>query len=329
VLLGWTFRSQQFGWAEAGWAALVLGLTGGGLFSSSRFMAMAIPLDGKDKVSRWVAWVIAAVVTSALWVMIGGFALDALARIPALGDLPRRFAGVRTLVMGMGVLLYMISLSISYLLASQKRAQDFEVQQGELRRLALDAELKALRAQINPHFLFNSLNSISALTTLDPGKAREMCVLLSDFLRKSLGLGERASVSLREELELLRTYLAIEQVRFGERLQIDWAVDPEAETLMLPPLLLQPLAENAIKHGISSLPEGGTLRIAARFTDEGVELEVANPCDPDAPAPKGLGLGLRQVRERLKGRFGTQSRFDALTRDCQHTVILTIPTEVP
>jgi LytS/YehU family sensor histidine kinase len=112
---------------------------------------------------------------------------------------------------------------------------------------ARDAELKALKAQINPHFLFNSLNSISALAGIDAARAREMCVRLSDFLRSSLSVGEREAVPLSEELALAHNYLGVEQVRFGGRLRVEQQIAPECESALVPPLLLQPLVENAVK----------------------------------------------------------------------------------
>jgi LytS/YehU family sensor histidine kinase len=153
-------------------------------------------------------------------------------------------------------------------------------------------------------------------------------VLLSDFLRRSLGLGERRLVALREELDLARAYLAIEQIRFGARLQLAWTVDPAAEPALLPTLLLQPLVENAIKHGIAALPEGGTLALTADLVEGHVILKVENPLDVDAPAPQGLGIGLRQVRQRLLGRFGSRARFEATVQDNVHRVTLVFPLEV-
>jgi LytS/YehU family sensor histidine kinase len=228
---------------------------------------------------------------------------------------------------GLGILLYLASVALSYLMLAQDRALEAERKGAELQLLAQESELKALRAQLNPHFLFNSLNSLSALTAVDPARAREMCVLLSDFLRRSLGLGERRLVPLRDELDLARAYLAIEQIRFGNRLRLDWHLDGTAEGALLPTLLLQPLVENAIKHGIAALPEGGTLRLSTELTEGHVILRVENPMDEEAPAPQGLGLGLRQVRQRLLGRFGSRARFDAQVQDGCHRVTLVFPLE--
>ena len=206
------------------------------------------------------------------------------------------------------------------------RTQRSEAKEDELRILAQDAELRALRAQLNPHFLFNSLNSISALTTLDPARARTMCILLSDFLRGSLKLGEQRMVPLAEEVDLLKAYLAIEQIRFGARLQVAWEIEPEVLGEWIPALLLQPLVENAIKHGIAGLTEGGVVRVCARAEGGTLEIKVENPVDPDMPPAQGLGLGLRQVRSRLQLRFGTRMGFESELLDGVHRVRMMFPT---
>ncbi len=327
VMLAVVARGNGWTWAESLALTAVLCIVGAPLFASARFVAMAFPLRQENSAARWATWCVDSTAMGGLWSGSAWLAGRVLAPLPGLGALPSRVQLALPVLAGFGTLLFLGHLGIYYLVQAQRQTQEAEAQQTELRRLALDAELKALRAQINPHFLFNSLNSISALTTIDPARAREMCVLLSDFLRKSLGLGERQSVSLKEELELLHTYLAIETTRFGERLQVEWSISPAAESLQLPPLLLQPLVENAIKPGISALPEGGTLHISAFDGPEETLVQVENPCDPEAEAPKGLGLGLGQLLAQLRGRFGPARRFEAQTVDCIHRVTLTIPNE--
>ena len=239
----------------------------------------------------------------------------------------RPLGGLTPALLAIGCVLYLLTVALHYLLIAMERSREVERSEHEQRVLAREAELKALRAQLNPHFLFNSLNSISALTSIDAKRARQMCVLLSDFLRKSLKLGERASVPLSEELDLLRNYLAIEQIRFGERLRVEIEIDPLTEGAQVPPLLLQPLVENAIKHGISQVAEGGTLTVRTRRFEDFVEVRVDNPVDEDAEAAVGLGLGLRQVKLRLQGRFVDRTRFEAALQGGVHRVTLIFPLE--
>jgi len=192
---------------------------------------------------------------------------------------------------------------------------------------ARDAELKALKAQINPHFLFNSLNSISALTSIDPVRARDMCVLLGDFLRLTLGLGEKTSVRLSEELELLQKYMAIEKVRFGARLTMHEEIQEESKACLLPPLLLQPLVENAVKHGIAGLPEGGDVRLAVQRQNGRLAILVENSWDPEAPPRRLGGLGLKNVQQRLEARYGKDANFRVNTEGERFQVTLSIPAE--
>jgi len=337
-LLGWVpiallltgiARSQGWSWAEAGILALPLCLMAAFLFLSAWFLCRALPLGRRVETlgSHGAAWGLAAVLMGGIWAGLAWLLARVLAWIPGLGALPQRVDLALPVLTGLGILLYLASVALSYLMLAQDRAVEAERRGAELQLLAQESELKALRAQLNPHFLFNSLNSLSALTAVDPTRAREMCVLLSDFLRRSLGLGERRLVALREELDLARAYLAIEQIRFGARLKLDWRIDPATEPALLPTLLLQPLVENAIKHGIAALPEGGTLLLAAEAIEGHVTLRVENPADLDTPAPQGLGLGLRQVRQRLLGRFGNRARFEAGVRNGIHRVTLVFPLE--
>ncbi len=338
-LLGWApimllltgiARSQDWSWAEAIALAVPLCLLSALLYLSAWFLCRALPLgrtvDGLG--AHGAAWGMAAVLMGGLWSGLAWILSRMLAWVPGLGALPQRVGTALPVLTALGILLYLASVALSYLMLAQERAIEAERKGAELQLLAQESELKALRAQLNPHFLFNSLNSLSALTAVDPARAREMCVLLSDFLRRSLGLGERRLVALREELELAKAYLAIEQIRFGARLKLHWAVDPAAEPALLPTLLLQPLVENAIKHGIAALPEGGTLLVAAEVVEGHVILNVNNPLDEDAPVPQGLGIGLRQVRQRLLGRFGNRARFEAGVQDGTHRVTLVFPLEI-
>jgi hypothetical protein len=230
-------------------------------------------------------------------------------------------------LLAVGALLYLLSASLHYTLLAIEATRRAEQQSLELAVHAREAELKALKAQVHPHFLFNSLNSISALTTSDPARAREMCILLAEFFRKSLALGDRPSVSLEEELAVARTYLAIERLRFGPRLSVEEAVDEGAKVCRLPPLLLQPLVENAIRHGIATCTEGGVLRLEASTDGQTLRLLVLNPFDPESPARPGVGLGLSNVRERLRARYGERARLDAQRHPDRFRVAVVLPAE--
>jgi hypothetical protein len=264
-------------------------------------------------------WGAAAVVVSLLLLASARLAAYLLERpVPQLAPL-----------FGMGVLLYLLSAGLHYAALAVEDSRAAERRAAEARTLAREAELQALRAQINPHFLFNSLHSIAALTTIDGARAREMCVRLSGFLRGSLALAGRESIPLREELALARGYLDVEQVRFGPRLRVEEEIEPACEDCAVPALLLQPLVENAVKHGIAGLVEGGSIRLAAHRSGGSVSIAVENAFDPETPAPHNLGMGLAHVRRRLQVRYGEDASFQAGPADGLYRVVLRLPCESP
>jgi signal transduction histidine kinase len=181
--------------------------------------------------------------------------------------------------------------------------------QAELDRT--QAEMRALKMELNPHFLFNALNSISSLLYTDVAAAEHMVERLAELLRRALAQVDTQCVPLRDELELLRLYLEIEQTRFGERLSVEWAVDPEVLDAEVPHLVLQPLVENAIKHAIAPLATAGRMRIAARADDGRLRLEVHDngPGLADA-APSSGGIGLANTRARLARLYEGEHRFE-------------------
>lgn len=255
----------------------------------------------------------AAILATALWVAVARVIGSAL-------SLGTRLDPEIAKLVATGLLLYCLSVALHYTLLAVEASRQAAID-------ARDAELRALKAQINPHFLFNSLNSITALTTSDPGRAREMCIRLSDFLRSTLGLGERASVAWHEELDLAQAYLDVEQVRFGSRLQVEVHLDQECAECMVPPLVLQPLIENAVKHGIATLVDGGLIRVDSRVREGRLEVSVENGFDPESPAPRRSGLGLRNVRTRLETRYGADAHLSARSDQNRFRVEFEVPCQ--
>lgn len=180
--------------------------------------------------------------------------------------------------------------------------------------LADKAQLEMLRYQINPHFLFNALNSIRASVDEDAGRAKRMVTQLSEFLRYSLLHEGEKLTTLRDEVEAALNYLAIEKIRFEEKLDVRYVIDPRAEDFQLPGFLLNPLVENAVKHGSRN---GGPLRIEleAHANGNGLEIEVRNTGSLAIGDPEGNGIGLANVRERLERQFGTRGHFDISQRN--------------
>ncbi|HYA25023.1 MAG TPA: histidine kinase [Terriglobales bacterium] len=288
----------------------------------------ATPLEKSSFTRLVLTHLTAAVVLSSLvgGMLTRGLAI-ALARHAGFVGLDQRVEKHFSLLWATGVLLYILSVTFHYVLLAEQTAREAQERALEARILARDAELKALRAQVNPHFLFNCLHSISALTSADAGKAREMCILLADFLRTTLRLGGKETITLDEELALVRGYLAIEKVRFGARVRMEEEVDKGTMGLLLPPLLLQPLVENAIRHGIANLPEGGIIRLAAQRIDDSVSITVENSFDPDTPSSLKTGLGLDNIRQRLNARYGTDASIAVRTDGNCFSVKLQLPAQ--
>jgi two-component system sensor histidine kinase AlgZ len=212
-----------------------------------------------------------------------------------------------------------------YLLIAFETSREAETRQLGLEVMAREAELKALRAQIDPHFLFNSLHSVSALTGTDPDGARRMCMLLADFFRSSVRLGAKDQIRLEEEIEMVRQYLEIEKVRFGDRLVSDLDMQAESATCLVPPLILQPLVENSVRHGIHARVQGGVVRILARRDSGDLHLSIENPVDATTPGHAGTGVGLANVRRRLETRFGNQSSTRVVRPDGLFRVEIRMP----
>lgn len=171
-----------------------------------------------------------------------------------------------------------------------------------------EIELKNLRTQLNPHFLFNSLNNIRALIELEPSKAKYAVTTLSNLLRKSLMMGKVNLVSIEDEIEIVSNYLDLEKIRFEERLRISWDIDPELTTLLIPPFSIQLLVENAIKHGISNLIEGGEICIRTKLINQTIVLQVENT--GTLKNEIDLGIGVENARRRLEIQYNGTATFD-------------------
>jgi len=285
----------------------------------------ATPLEQSGFLRLLLTHFTAAVLLSALWVQLAKGLATAFTHWGSFAGLDERAAKYLPLLWVTGVLLYVLSVTFHYVVLAEKASREAQERALEARVLARDAELKALRAQVNPHFLFNCLHSISALTSVDSARAREMCILLADFLRTTLRVGGQETITIEEELALIRGYLAIEKVRFGARVQMEEKVEKEAMGLLLPPLLLQPLVENAIRHGIANLPEGGVIGLSVHRNADSVSIVVENSFDPDTPSALKTGLGLDNVRRRLHTRYGDDASVSVGTEGNRFSVKLRLP----
>lgn len=303
--------------------ALALGLQS----LSFWYLVQALPPGETAPMRMALIWCVAGVGSLIVWLGIAfswaQFLLDPGEEYPsgAMSMLPLLiFAGA------IGILLAILG---HYLVGAFQRSLVAEKRALEMQVLAREAELKSLRAQLDPHFLFNSLNSVAALIGNDTAAARQMCFLMAQFFRKSLTLARERSIPLSEEITLIETFLAIERVRFGERLRTKFEVADDVRNVAVPPLVLQPLVENAVHHGVAHMLEGGEVCVSARRREGLVEIVVENPCDPDRPASRSTGVGLNNVRSRIETLAGNRASVDVDARDTSFRVSILLPVMNP
>jgi Histidine kinase len=312
-------------WPRAVAVAVPLAVVFGFLCLSAWYVARSLPIESTGAGRVLVSAAFAAALTSAIWLLFSRAWMELIAS-PASRNVALPFRAIAPTLFAFGALLYLLAIAASYVLAAFQASQDVKRRRLELQVLAREAELRALRAQIDPHFLFNSLQSISALTTADPAAARRMCLLLADFLRETLAVGSHDRIPLASELALAQRFLSVEQVRFGERLKVSVDADG-AERCAVPPLMLQPLVENAVTHGIAHVLDGGTIAITARRRGSLLSIAVENPCDADRPAGRGAGVGLANVRERLRARYGDEASLHAVEAGGRYRIEIDLPVE--
>jgi two-component system sensor histidine kinase AlgZ len=285
----------------------------------------ALPLADGRAATAVTTHVATATISAALWVGMAWTLAHALERSPMWTGEARLTSEQTGLIFAVGLLLYLLSVAIHYLFvaAAASRAAERRVLEAEV--AAREAELTALKAQLNPHFLFNSLNSVASLAGSDPKRARAMCIELADYLRGTLSEGGARLQPLSRELAQVQRFLNVEMVRYGDRLQVVESIDDECLRYAVPPLILQPLVENALKHGIASMVEGGEVRIGAGQRGQRMTVWVENPVDPDDQPRKGAGVGLANVRERLAKVFGDEARLRHGLSDGTYRAEITVP----
>ena len=199
-----------------------------------------------------------------------------------------------------GIMFYSLVASYYYLVIYYTGLQERKLKESELKGLVTEAELKSLKFQINPHFVFNSLNSMSALTEIDPPKARKMILKLADFLRFILATNEREKNTLSEELKNIRLYLDIEKIRFEDKFDFKEEIEKGCESIYIPNMLLQPLFENVIKHAVYETLDKVILKLNCKRENGFLKIQVENNFDDTGSVKKGAGVGLKNIDDRLK-----------------------------
>ncbi len=229
--------------------------------------------------------------------------------------------------LGAGAFIYAVVMLTYYLMISIDNIAKKNMREAKLENMLKETELMMLRSQINPHFLFNSLNSISSLTISDAERAREMVIKLSDFMRYALSRKEDRTVNLQTELENLRLYLDIEKIRFGERLVLEEDVQEECLSVRVPNMILQPLYENAIKHGVYESADTVSIKLNAKRVNGAITISISNDFDPESIPAGGTGTGLKNVSRRLELYYGNRSWLKTTKKDTVFTAELFIPEQ--
>lgn len=294
----------------------------------------ALPFSSRQPLRRIVAHLFLSVIFTAVYIYLVAGVLAAM----RLAPWSRLLSGQLLInaIRGMflwSVLVYFLIVGVWQAYLYHQRYLSGELRMERLERSFSQARLNALRMQLDPHFLFNALNTISAQVEREPRLARQMIEHLGDLLRLSLENKDRQEVPLMEEMAFLEHYLAIQRIRFGDRLRFETRIDPEVKYAMVPCLVVQPLVENAIRHGLSSRATGGTVVVSAgRVPDQSTEQLEIRVIDDGVGLPKGwnldtsTGLGLSATRERVRGLHPNGGSRFAIRRLPQGTeVVILVP----
>ncbi|MBN2344319.1 MAG: histidine kinase [Deltaproteobacteria bacterium] len=320
ALVGVLLHIRGLSWTQAAVLSVAFGIPMSFASASAQYMCKALPLRRSTLTQVVPALVGACIVISGGWTA-AFYGICGTTECMAADKL----AEVTLFLFMMGDAYFAFSLILHYLIIAMDEARSAEKSADEAIVLGREAELRALRAQVNPHFLFNSLNSIAALVSMDAGRAREMVLLLSEFFRSTLAFGKQKSVTLGEELMLVDKYLKIEAVRFGDKMEVIQDADKACLSLKLPPLLLQPLYENAVKHGVSASLDTVVIKTTVECVKNGVYFTIQNGFEDDAPPRRGTHLGISTTRERLKHFFGEGASMSVKKESGSFTVTLFMP----
>jgi signal transduction histidine kinase len=319
-----SYVTSRFGGHGADWGDVVFAGTEwlflGALTPITYVLARRYPLK-RERMGRTItAHCTGALVLCIGWASLGVLLGLLLNRYPAQGNFPRDYISWILTSLPWSVFMYFTVLGCVYAFTYYREAREREAQQARLAAQLSEARLGALRMQLHPHFLFNSLNAITVLVRdQNTRDASRMLELLSSVLRQVLQSEKRQEVTLGEELHFIEQYLAIEQVRFSDHLQVRWAIDPAVRDALVPEFILQPLVENAIRHGVAKLADTGTIEVAARVLNADLVLSVKDN-GPGYQPESGVGVGLANTRARLETLFGDGGQLEVINAEGGGTI---------
>ena len=328
----------KVGWA-AWWAALVfavpMAVCLGFVAASAYYVCRSVVFSQRSGWQTTLVFGAASGLAGALWAaacwswntaaaglleLAGGVA-------PSLLALPQG-SGAALAVLGAAV--YLISLLMHDIALASDELRAAQAREALSILQARDAQLQVLRTQINPHFLFNSLNSISALTSQNAAAARAMTLELAAFFRQTLAVAEKDRIALAQEIALCEHFLAVEKIRFGDKLRSHIDVSEAAALVLIPPMLLQPCIENAVKHGLRHLPEGGCISLHAFVQGPWLYVTIDNPIDPtdhDRPPEAGTGTGMANIKQRLATVYGERARMGWTQHAAHFSLEIVLPSQ--
>jgi sensor histidine kinase YesM len=329
ILAGLLLLREAGPWFQI--VALVLPLTPllAFLCLAAWYPCRAHPLTGTDPLRLVLLHGLAAVTTTSVWLLAAQGWSQLAEKVPGFQGLSQVVSSQSDLLVIVALLLYLLATAAHYVFLAQEAGHAERRRALELEVATREAEIKALRSQLDPHFLFNSLHSVAALCGSNPEGARSMIERLASFFRTTLEVGKEMEITLAQELDLASSYLEIERLRFGDRLAYVVEADSGAESTLVPPLLLQPLVENAVRHGTSQLLEGGSIHIRAVLSKNTLVLAVENPCDPQRKRQRGTGTGLSNLQHRLAAQYGSRASVQTREDGKRYTATLRLPQGRP
>ncbi len=270
-----------------------------------------------------VTHLFSALILISLWLFVGSGIIKVI--LGNESEYSSYFSGTIYYRAAIGMLYYALIVLNYYMATFYREVQERKLHESETSRLLKETELSMLKAQINPHFIFNSLNSVSSLTLTNPEKAHDMVVNLAAFLRYTISPQEKKKVKLKEEIGAIQQYLAIEKVRFGDRLDVSVTIEDGLDDLLLPNLILQPLVENAIKYGVYESTDENRITIEGNEQKGQLEIIIKNDIAPDSFPRKGKGIGLNNVKARLKLIYDSDNLLEIENTKSQFTVKIIFP----
>lgn len=304
--------------------SLVFNILLSGLGLSFWYTAKYIPFESNKLSKVVVSHLIGSVFATTIWLLLGYYIVRSI--FFSTEDYELFFFNTLSWRFLIGLLIYFLLTAFYYVTVYYTGFQERAIKESELKSLVTEAELRSLKFQINPHFIFNSLNSMSALTEIDPKKAKQMILKLADFLRYTLANNERQKNKLSEEIKNIRLYLDIEKIRFEDKFEFLEDVQAECEKMEIPNMILQPLFENAIKHAVYETLDKVLIKLHCKEQDSFLKIEVENDFEGES-IKKGAGVGLKNIAERLKLFYHQDNLMNVSKDDAKFKVTIFIPLD--